>query len=99
MAEYWYNINFHGAIGMMPFKVVYGRDPPPLLRATSFDVHRQLEQRDELLQVLKMNLLKAQQRMKIQEDKKRIDLEINVDDWVLSSGCYTLTGLTFSGGG
>lgn len=30
-AEYWYNTTFHASTGMTPFKVVYHRDPPPLV--------------------------------------------------------------------
>ena len=31
-AEYWYNTSFHCATNTTPFWVVYGRDPPPLIR-------------------------------------------------------------------
>ena len=30
--EYWYNTTFHSALGCTPFRVLYGRDPPSLLR-------------------------------------------------------------------
>ena len=31
-AEYWYNTTYHISIASTPFRAVYGRDPPPLLR-------------------------------------------------------------------
>lgn len=31
-AEFWFNSSFHTSTKSIPFKVVYGRDPPPLIR-------------------------------------------------------------------
>nr|KYP55896.1 Retrotransposable element Tf2 [Cajanus cajan] len=64
-AEYWYNTTYHTTAGMTPFKAVYGRDPPQLLKYVPHDkdpivVKEQLLTRDAILQKLKMNLQRAQ---------------------------------------
>lgn len=41
-----------------------------------------LLQRDEVLQILKSNLLKAQNRMKALADRSRTDITFDVGDWV-----------------
>lgn len=79
-AEYWYNTTYHGATRITPFKALYGRDPPQLLRWTGQntrfqEVDQQLRARDLLLDELKEHLLKAQERMKNQADKHRKEVE------------------------
>ena len=32
LAEYWYNTSSHSATRCTPFRTLYGRDPPPLIR-------------------------------------------------------------------
>ncbi|GAU23864.1 hypothetical protein TSUD_369720 [Trifolium subterraneum] len=88
MAEYWYNTSFHHSAGMTPFKALYGRDPPAIIRyvVQPNDVpsmREQLLQRDVIIEQLKSNLLRAQQRMKHYVDKKRKDVEFKVGDKVL----------------
>jgi len=66
---------------MTPFKALYGRDPPTLVRYQPeiTDVptmQKQLIARDELLRQLKDNLMKAQIYMKNQVDKKRQDVNL-----------------------
>lgn len=34
-AEFWYNTTFHVSIGRTPFEVVYGRQPPSIIRFLS----------------------------------------------------------------
>jgi len=86
-AEFWYNSSFHTSMGMTPFKVLYGRDPPSIIPAsinddTPWDLQQQLQQRDQLLTTLKANLHKAQTRMKLYADKHRTDLQFSVGDYV-----------------
>ncbi|KAL4377359.1 hypothetical protein GQ457_02G020790 [Hibiscus cannabinus] len=86
-AEYWYNTAFQSAAGMTPFRALYGRDPPTMVSyleggSTNSGVDHALQDRDELLRVLKQNLLRAQLRMKNQADKHRRDVELEVGSWV-----------------
>jgi len=73
---------------MTLFKALYGCDLPTLTcyqrsLADSVVVQDQLTKKDQLLDQLKRNLHKAQQRMKHQEDKKCSDLQLQVGDQVL----------------
>ena len=84
-AEYWYNTAFHSAIGMSPFKALYGYEPPQVQSYTPgstsvVSVDAQLQSRDELLSVLKRNLQVAQNRMKHFYDKKHTESSFCVGD-------------------
>ncbi|GKC78071.1 ty3-gypsy retrotransposon protein [Tanacetum coccineum] len=86
-AEFWYNSAFQTSIGVTPFKVVYGRDPPSVITCsfgddTPSDVIEQLQQMDALLNQLKINLGRAQARMKKYADKKRRELSFAIGDYV-----------------
>lgn len=86
-AEYWYNTSFHTATKHTPFKALYGRDPPPLIRYegqyTPVDaIDQQLEERDAIIDDLRMNLLRAQQKMQVQADKTRRDVNYGEGEWV-----------------
>ncbi|CAJ2647971.1 unnamed protein product [Trifolium pratense] len=57
-AEFWYNSTFHVSIGKTPFEVVYGRQPPNIIRFLSNEkkvaaVATELSERDEALTQLK----------------------------------------------
>lgn len=72
---------------MSPYEAVYGRAPPTLLDyvgsgSTIDAVHTVLSERTRVMATLKDNLLRAQQRMKNQADRKRTDAVFNVGDWV-----------------
>ncbi|KAL4281717.1 hypothetical protein GQ457_03G008900 [Hibiscus cannabinus] len=86
-AEYWYNTAYHASAGMTPFKALYGRDPPTILTymdgdSTNTQLDQDLKERDQLLRELKQNLSRAQNRMKMQVDKHRRELELKEGDWV-----------------
>nr|KYP39590.1 Transposon Ty3-G Gag-Pol polyprotein [Cajanus cajan] len=61
-AEFWYNTSFHHSAQMSPFKVVYGRDPPTLVKYSHSatdppSIQEMLLQRDRVLAQLKVNLM------------------------------------------
>ena len=85
--EYWFNTTFHGAAGMTPFRAVYGREPPTLLRlveeASKVDeVNVQIHEWNKILNELKENLSKAQNRMKKFADVKRREVSLEIGDLV-----------------
>ncbi|PNX96484.1 Ty3/gypsy retrotransposon protein [Trifolium pratense] len=87
-SEFWYNTAFQTSIGMTPFKALYGRDPPALIRYETQandppTLQEKLMERDRIIQQLKLNLEKAQQYMKKQADKHRVDVKLQVGDLVL----------------
>ncbi|MCH80609.1 hypothetical protein A2U01_0001379, partial [Trifolium medium] len=78
-AEFWYNTTYHVSIGKTPFEVVYGRQPPNILRFLSNEtkvaaVAMELADRDKALTQLKMHLLRAPEQMASYANKKRRDL-------------------------
>lgn len=87
-AEFHYNTSHHGGLKMSPFQALYGRKPPsiPLYTRGSSTlpaVDDALMDRDELLRLLKTNLLAAQHRMIQQANNHRRDLQLSVGDLVL----------------
>lgn len=82
-AELWYNTSYHMATQCTPFKMVYGRDPPPLLRfeegsTKNFELETMMRERDALLCDMKQHLLCAQEVMKNNTNKHRRDLVLSV---------------------
>ncbi|CAN6720302.1 unnamed protein product [Malus baccata var. baccata] len=72
---------------MTPFEAVYGYVPHlvPAYESgiTKVDsVEQSLKERDNILSLLKNNLVAAQGKMKVQADKKRIERVFEVGDWV-----------------
>ena len=87
LAEWWYNTTYHSSIHATPFEALYGYTPPiqlPYLPESSLvhQVDLNLQDRENMLQLLKHHLKKAQHRMKSQADKHRTDRQFEVRDWV-----------------
>ncbi|KAD4585819.1 hypothetical protein E3N88_23420 [Mikania micrantha] len=84
-AEYSCNIGFHTSIRMTPFNAVYGRDPPTLYvyvlsETNNVELETQLIARDQMLQLLRAILQKAQDHMKVALDQKCRELTFQVGD-------------------
>lgn len=78
LAEYWYNTTFHSSHGKTPFEVLYGH--PPRHFGISADYHCKAEELDTWLterahmqELIRAQLLRAQQHMKHQADKNRTE--------------------------
>lgn len=86
-AELFYNMSHHSTIQMTPFKAVYGRDPPTLLRyengsTNNADLEARLVERDAMLELLRVHIHKAQQVMKHRADGHRREVEFAVGEKV-----------------
>ena len=86
-AEYNYSTSFHTATGTTPFKLVYGRKPPPVIHfewgsTANQEMASLLLQRDAILEEPKPNLHPAQQKMKAHVDSKRKDVQWKVGEFV-----------------
>uniref|UniRef100_A0A453NI67 Integrase catalytic domain-containing protein n=1 Tax=Aegilops tauschii subsp. strangulata TaxID=200361 RepID=A0A453NI67_AEGTS len=87
LAQFWYNNSHHSAIGMTPFKAMFGYEPRhwgitaentcsvPVLKSW-------IEERDTIQELLQQHLNRARQLMKSQADKKRSFRTFEVGDQV-----------------
>ncbi|PHT88037.1 hypothetical protein T459_10143 [Capsicum annuum] len=87
LAEFWYNSNYNTTLKITSFKVLYGYDLPQLTfellaqpKVEAFD--QVLRERQIMAKMLKENLEKTQNRMKVNADKRRTEREFKVGDWV-----------------
>lgn len=69
-------MTYHGSTGITPFKALYGWEPPTLLRRKDETskveaVDEMLRERNVILDELKENLRKAQDKMKKFVDRRR----------------------------
>lgn len=85
-AEFWYNTSHHSALNCSPFEVLYGRRPRSLGltvdATTPSDLSDWLHERHTMQNLVRQHLLRAQDRMKRQADKKRSERIFSVGDWV-----------------
>ena len=87
LAEYQFNTNYHTTTKMTLYEALYGFSPPQLVdyvpsTTQVATVDSILHSRQQLLTLLKQNLVVAQARMKQQSDLHRIERVFNVGDWV-----------------
>ena len=85
--EWWYNTNYPTAIHTTPYQAVYGQPAlvhlPYILGDSIVEVvDRSLQTREAAIKLLRFHLLRAQNRMKQQEDKGRSDRNFQVGDLV-----------------
>lgn len=88
LAEYWYNSNFHTALGCSPFKALYGYEAPmmtmlPVSVGDQSLAGQTLLDRESHLERPKQHLATAQNWMKIQADRNRVDREFQIREHVL----------------
>eukprot|EP00253_Pinus_taeda_P017399 PITA_17399 len=86
LAEWWYNTSFHTATKMTPFMVPYGYQPPSItsyLRENSKVqvVEHHTKNQQQVLQLLKDNIVLAQNIMKQQADQCCSERSFDVGDW------------------
>lgn len=87
LAEYWYNTSYHSATQSTPYEIVYGQPPPihlPYLpgEARVQVVAKSLQEREDMLLILKFHILRAQHRMKQVADRHRSERSFEIGDWV-----------------
>jgi transposase InsO family protein len=87
LAEYWYNTSYHSALGTTPFQVLFNRLPREfgtiqVDQCQVTDLAAWLREREIVWELLKQQLIRAQQRMKHQADKHRTEREFAVGDHV-----------------
>jgi len=87
LAEFRYNTSDHSSISRSPFKVLYGYPPRHFGISASSDksapeVEAFLTERATMRDLVRQHLLRAQQRMKSQADKRRSERIFTVGDFV-----------------
>lgn len=87
LAEYWYNTTLHSALGRSPFEVLYGYKPKHFglqvgVSTSLPDLETWLKEKDDMNKLIQQHLLRAQQRMKSQADKHRVEHTFEVGDKV-----------------
>lgn len=87
LAEFRYNTSHHSSLKTTPFAVLYGYDLPqysldPYFHSSNQEASALLHQRNEMLELIKENLIQAQAQMKFYADQKRLERSFEVGDEV-----------------
>ncbi|XP_039011091.1 uncharacterized protein LOC120140134 [Hibiscus syriacus] len=84
-AEWWYNTTYHTALKLTPFEALYGYKPPTMVWQAETNVQSVsdlMRSREDIRQLVKLQLEHASNRMKQQTDKKRTERVFAVGDSV-----------------
>ncbi|XP_039023154.1 uncharacterized protein LOC120155744 [Hibiscus syriacus] len=84
-AEWWYNTTYHTALKLTPFEALYGYKPPTMVSQTETNVQSVsalMRSREDIRQLVKLQLEHASNRMKQNTDKKRTERVFVVGDTV-----------------
>jgi hypothetical protein len=99
LAELWYNTSYHASLQCSPFKALYGIDPAPgfvpmLKNAGNKEVSKMLKERQLFTKMVKQQLAKAQNRMKLYVDNNRTERTFQVGECVtqVSTLCSNFLG-------
>lgn len=87
LAEYWYNTNWHSALGKSPFEVLYNHSSRhfgivPDDACIVKELQSWMDEGNNVLELLRQQLLRVQHKMKVSADKKRTFREFAVGDQV-----------------
>jgi hypothetical protein len=79
LVEFWYNTSYHSTLGMSPFEVLYAHKPihfgvQVLDGCQVPELSVSLKERGLMSSLIKQHLIRAQNRMKQQTDKKRSEV-------------------------
>lgn len=81
LAEWWYNTSYHTSLKLTPFQALYGYPPPHVGELSipcnvSDEARVTVEQKERMVEQLKENMHKAQERIKHFADKNRSEREL-----------------------
>lgn len=87
MAEWWYNTNYHSSLRTTPYQALYEHPPPNELvinlgMDTSPIVQEWGREQERMIRLLKEKPLQAQNSMKQNANKRRINKEYQVGEYV-----------------